>query len=325
MIDHDLYKSLLAISNEIIEKKNIPLVTQKDINVIKEQDYNLSTGILLRIGETTELCKQYENGYLKFGCPANWIDYAKKADDGIADRYEALIGHVKKDDPRLWVLGDDGVPLNMFRSLWLDETSDGWVYVRYIYHCLTPAICFFSIPVSQMARSEANTKNNKDVKISVDLTMYKKAMGFENLEGKSALVITTPEAFFNDLQCHLRQSIISCEKYNQRGNIQNASFLASMVHYDLDINKEFFEISAFDDLFRKRACFSDQSEARIIIPSISFCADPVYRDDSYKYNSMNVLVPNIKSYSILCPANEISKIDFFDFSDDFLNYTIGLY
>ena len=64
-------------------------------------DSVFSSGIMLRIGKTEEIEKQYNEGYLRFSCPANWINYAKIQPPGIADKYEAVFAHVKRDDPRL--------------------------------------------------------------------------------------------------------------------------------------------------------------------------------------------------------------------------------
>ena len=56
-----------------------------------------SSGIMLRVGKTEEIEKQYNEGYLRFSCPANWINYAKIQPPGIADKYEAVFAHVKRD------------------------------------------------------------------------------------------------------------------------------------------------------------------------------------------------------------------------------------
>jgi hypothetical protein len=35
------------------------------------------TGVMLRLGKTDEIEKQYNEGYLRFSCAANWINYAR--------------------------------------------------------------------------------------------------------------------------------------------------------------------------------------------------------------------------------------------------------
>ena len=40
---------------------------------------------------------EYNEGYLRFSCPANWINYAKIQPPGIADKFEAVFAHVKRD------------------------------------------------------------------------------------------------------------------------------------------------------------------------------------------------------------------------------------
>ena len=64
-------------------------------------DSVFSSGIMIRIDKTEVIEKQYNEGYLRFSCPANWINYAKIQPPGIADKYEAVFAHVKRDDPRL--------------------------------------------------------------------------------------------------------------------------------------------------------------------------------------------------------------------------------
>ena len=45
--------------------------------------------IMLRIGKTKKIEEQFNEGFLWFGCPANWIDLAKMDKTGKADKYEA--------------------------------------------------------------------------------------------------------------------------------------------------------------------------------------------------------------------------------------------
>ena len=66
----------------------------------------------MRLGKTEEIERQFNEGYVRFSCPANWINYAKMQPTGIADRLEAIFVHVKKDDPRFGMICEDGYPLN---------------------------------------------------------------------------------------------------------------------------------------------------------------------------------------------------------------------
>ena len=87
------------------------------------------SSIMLRIGKTEGIEKQYNNCFLNFGCPANWIDLAKKDTTGKADKYEAVFAHVKKDDPRLLELGG-GDEYNRAFGYWYDEGPEDTVFVR---------------------------------------------------------------------------------------------------------------------------------------------------------------------------------------------------
>jgi hypothetical protein len=101
------------------------------------------SNILIRIGETDKIERQFNDGYLRFGCPANWIDFANKDTSGVADRYEAIFAHAKKDDPRIKELGD-GDAFNQFAGFWNEEGPNDTVYLRNIVTCLVPTICFFT-------------------------------------------------------------------------------------------------------------------------------------------------------------------------------------
>lgn len=320
MNNKELFNGLYAISKEMMRIKNIPLVTQEDAKVIKHKDYYLSTGILIRIGKTDEIMTQFNDGFIEFGCPANWITYAKNDCSGIADKYEAIIGHVHNDDPRLSVLGDDGIPLNMFRSLWMDDCGDGKVFVRYLIHCLIPTLCLFSIPVNRLAK---NRINSNDV-LSVDFRLFKEAYGIKEEREYSVIIFPNPKLFFEDIRRRLVESVSKCNIIDKTYFTNEISILASMVNYDLDIEKDFFEISAYDELFRKRPIYSNQSEARIIIPDVHFICDPVYNAMSYLSNKMKVYVNDIKKYGFVFRSDKVNRIDFYGFNEACSSYEIGI-
>jgi len=283
--------------------------------------YSLSTGIFIRLGKTDSISKQYKDGYLEFGCPANWIDYANKHCDGIADKYEAIVGHVKKDDPRLSMLGDDGIPLNMFRSLWIEDDSNDMVFVRYLYLCLTPALCFFSIPVKEIALN-CKKEDNKSKGFRINLSVFYKAMDI-NINECSVLIITFPERLFQELNEEIPNNLQRCQNIDINRYNPNCPFLTSMINYNLDLEKEFFDIQNFDAIFRKRPQYSNQNEARIIIPNVNFVSDPVYNINSYKDNTMKMYLPNLASYSYIFPAKDIHTIDFFNFNERYDRYELG--
>ena len=205
------------------------------------------SGIMLRIGKTEDIERQYEEGYLKFSCPGTWIMYAKKNhDDGIADKYEAIFAHVKRDDPRL-LKACNNDPANMALSLWCEAGSDDTIYARYVYSCLVPSVCFYSIAVKDVAR------------------------------------------YFG----------LPMEK----GNWVEADY----VKYDLDLNEEFIDPYPYKALFRKRPEFSEQREARMVIPGVIFLRYPYENPDKWEDHVMKVPVPGIKDYAEVIPAGRCER------------------
>ena len=281
------------------------------------------TGVLLRLGKTEEIEKQYNEGYLRFSCPANWINYAKTHPDGIADKYEGVFAHVKKDDPRLSMICDDGVPLNKYRSLWNEECDDGMLYPRYIFSCLVPAICFYSIDVRGPFRY-FEVAGNSDRCLMADLRPYYKAMGI-NRDEYSILAVCSPNKLDEELVREIPKAVEKAENIDKSDFRKDNPLHGDYVKYDLEIKEEFWEFHPYDELYRKRPKFKRQSEARFIIPNVSFVRDPVYRPDLYQDNEMNVPVPNLKSYSMVVPASNINTMAFMDVSEDLKGWEIGFY
>ena len=272
------------------------------------------SGVMLRLGKTEEIEKQYNEGYLRFSCAANWINYANTHPDGIADKYEGVFAHVKRNDPRLATPGDDGVLLNSGRSLWNEYCEDGTLYVRYVFSCLVPAICFYSIDVKDAARHfEVGGKRDKCV--MADLRPYYKAMGI-NRDEYSILAIYNPWSLDEELKREIPKAIRKAANIDKHNFQDDNPLYGAYVKYDLDIKKEFWELHPYDELFRKRPKFEKQREARLIIPNAPFTRDPVFRPDLYEDNEMNVPVPNIKSYSKIVLASECNTMAFTNISED---------
>lgn len=279
-----------------------------------------SSGIMIRIDKTEVIEKQYNEGHLRFSCPANWINYAKNQPLGIADRYEAVFAHVKKDDPRLGMICDDGYPLNYSRSLWNDDGQDGTIYARYVFSCLVPTLCFFSIDIKDAA-NHFGIKGNSGWWLKADLKSYYNAMGV-NLAEYSALIIRFPHLLVNELRSTIPKVIATAKNIDKRDFDENNALAIRYVKYDLDINKEFWDLHPCDELFRKRPQYKDQCEARLIIPNATFMMDPVYRPDLYHDNELIVPVPGLNSYSCIIPATMCSTIKFENFNEDFSRYDI---
>ena len=279
-----------------------------------------SSGLMLRLGKTGEIEKQYNEGYLRFSCPANWINYANTHPDGIADGYEGVFAHVKKDDPLLSTPGDDGVPLNKYRSLWCNEGPDDTLFVRYVFSCLVPTICFYSIDLKDVARHFGMQQQN-NWWLHIDLQRYYAAMGIKP-EESSVLIIRYPWKLVEELRREIPKAVSEATNIDKTGFDVNNPLAIRHVHYDLDINKFFWNLNSYDELYRKRPKYRDQREARIIIPNTWFVRDPVYRPEMYYDNEMTVPVPGIKEYASICEVSKCSRILLKDIPEDLRNYMI---
>lgn len=111
---------------------------------------------MLRLGKTDEIEKQFNEGYLRFSCPANWINYARIDKSGITDHYEGIFGHVKKDDPKLSSPEKSGLTKQDFDALWKNEGPDNTVFVRYLFSTLVPTLCFYSLPVDILLKTSVS-------------------------------------------------------------------------------------------------------------------------------------------------------------------------
>ena len=285
---------------------------------------SFKSGVMLRLGKTKEIEKQYNEGYLRFSCAANWINYARiNPSIGVADKYEGVFAHVKRDDPRLATLGDDGVPLNSGRSLWCDKGPDDTLYVRYAFSCLVPAICFYSLDVKDVVK-HFKVAGKRDECVMVDLRQYYNAMGIDRNE-YSILAIYDPWSLDKDLRREIPEVIDKAENIDKHNFQEDNPLAGEYVNYDLDIKKEFWELYPYDELFRKRPEYEKQREARFIIPNATFMRDPVFRPDLYQDNELNVPVPNIKKYSMIVPASEKNTMAFTNISEDLGHWDIGFY
>lgn len=280
-----------------------------------------SSGIMIRLGKTEEIEKQYNEGYLRFSCPANWVNYARLQPPGVADRFEAVFAHVKKDDPWFGMICDDGYPLNYARSLWNDYEPDGTVYARYVFSALVPAVCFFSINMKDATR-HFGIKGNSSMYLSADLDPYYEALKITPMD-YSMLVIRFPWMLVEELRREIPQVVLGAKNVDSREFQTDNPLAIRYVHYDLDINKEFWELNPYDELFRKRPEFQNQREARIIIPNASFTRDPVFQPDMYYDNELNVPLPEIKNYALVVPCSKCNQVVFDQFNEDLSRYRLS--
>ena len=279
------------------------------------EQFSLLSDILIRVDCKERIRKQYSEGFLEFGCPANWIQFADTHADGIADKFEAICGHVERTDERLSMICDDGVPLNAFRSLWNEELDDGTVFVRYIYHCLTPTICFFSSRFLEPLK-----ENNQPIQI--DLSLFYKSLGL-NQDECALLIVRNPNMLFSELRDEIPNALasnghINLEKYND-----NCRLLTELVKYDLNLDVLFFSnIRSLKCLYQKLPKYQNQREARLIIPDVYFTADPVYNRNAYKDNRLVVNLPNLKKYCDVIDAKKADVIIASDYRTDTKDFNI---
>ena len=66
-------------------------------------DGKFHCGVLIRVGSTEKILDQYENRYLRFGCPANWINYANMPQDGMWHTSLVLLSLVRRFKIQCWL------------------------------------------------------------------------------------------------------------------------------------------------------------------------------------------------------------------------------
>ncbi len=285
---------------------------------------------MLRLGKTANIHQQYEECRLTFGCPANWIRYAKQDSRGIADEYEAIWGHVRKNDPRLSQICDDGAPLNSSRSLWTseDRKNNDYIYVRYIYFCLTPSLCFYSRDI-QNEVIKCEEKLGKRIEfLDVDILPYINSLGL-NVNDCSFLLISYPGKLIEELKVQIPIAI-----KNAKAPIDISDFdplnplCVRPVDYTLDIDKEFFveNLHSYSPLFTKKTEYINQHEARIFIPNVNFITDPLIEEDKYdpKNFELSVTLPNLHEYAFEIPAKGKDIMRFDSFDEERKNYHVKI-
>ena len=275
------------------------------------------SNIMIRIGETDKIERQFNEGYLRFGCPANWINYAEKyPDSGTADRFEAVFAHVKKDDPRIIELGG-GDPFNQFFGFWNEEGPDDTVYLRNVAACLVPAICFFSIDLKD-AVEHFKIKGNSTDYINVNLLPFYRAMidDPKKYDQYSALIFTDPGGLLTDLKREVPK-LVSGKIYLVKRNFNpDEPIYSDYVDYDLNIEEAFWNKQTYDAVYRKQPTYREQHEVRIIIPHVTYMRHPSVEPYLTEHHEMDVPVPNIKDYAMVIPVSKFNGIRFVNFTED---------
>ncbi len=259
------------------------------------------SGIMLRIGKNDDIEKQYNEGYLRFSCPANWINYARSQPEGIADKYEAVFAHVAKNDPRL-LEESYGDPLSDFMAFWNEDGPDNTVYARYVTSCLAPTICFYSIDVQDVANHFGIPGHSGDW-IRVDLIPYYESMHI-NREESSILVIHSAKQLVEELRREIPKVINSKDDLVKKEFTPENALAVDYVKYNMDINEIFFDPFPYKAIFRKRPLFKEQHEARMVIPFVFFYRHPNVLPKLYKDHELIVPVPGLKNYSDIISASK---------------------
>lgn len=278
------------------------------------------SGVMLRLGKTEEIEKQFNEGYLRFSCPANWINYARHDSSGVSDIYEGVFAHVRKNDRRLISPEACGLTKEEYDSLWVEEGTGDTLFLRYLFSTTVPTICFYSIPVKKIAQG-LGLKGNTPYGFTESLTPYFNAMGLDT-EDSSVLVIRFPWLLVEELRREIPKAIENYPYIIKSYLKEDDPLVIRYVDYNLDINELFWDFNPYLELFRKRPEYKEQREARIIIPGISFGIHPIKNPDLYFANQLIVPVPSIKDYAIVVPAKNCNAMRFENFNEGLDRYEI---
>lgn len=289
-----------------------------------------NSGIMLRLGKTVNIHRQYEECRLTFGCPANWIRYAKHDATGIADEYEAILGHVSRSDERLSQICDDGAPLNSSNSLWEtdDSNNNELIFVRYIYSCLTPTICFYSRKIKEEVIKLEQEIGHEINSYEIDMKPYLDSLGLD-VNDCSFLVVRFPGKLWQELKMQIPKELKSTDVAINIDDFKIEDPLCiRYVDYSLDIEKEFFQenVHSYSPIFTKRPKYKDQCEARIFIPNVYFTTYPLIEDKEYdiKNFEFSVSLPNMHEYISEVPASGKHKMIFYAFDEKRENYHVRM-
>ena len=272
---------------------------------------------MLRIGKTKVIEEQFNNCYLNFCCPANWIDLAQKDMTGTADKYEAVFAHVKKGDPRIEKLSRGNIT-NLVLGYWFDEGPDDTVYIRDVQMCLKPMLCVYSLDLVDAAKHFGIRPNTGDW-IEIDLRPYMDSMTDSKMEDYSVMVIYEPTYLMDELKREIPKVVSSYVNIEKRFFDPDDPVVLDYVKYDLDINKLFWKRPG-ESVFSKQYIekYRVQHEARIVIPDTFFYGLP----RTMPFHELKVPVPGLQSYVHVQPASMFNSMLFTKFSEGYHRFTV---
>lgn len=283
---------------------------------MSEKTCNVTTTLLMRIGQTSKIEECYDTKTLQFSCAANWFDYAmKKGNKTTGDIFECVFAHLPKGDPRINGVTDfRGKPMGS-HLLIAENKTDGSALLRLIPTILTPATCFFTFNVEQIFQ-EMNQTTPFTSWFAFDLDRYRNSMEYR-AEDSSYLFIKDPFAFFEDLKEAIPQAvaaqkdILTSKRFYEEfdpskpllfRNVDYNMYTETSPFYDYRENRE--------ELFWKLPEYAWQSELRIAIPNINFSQDYFPEEYDYKKNILNIHLPHFQEYSLVFSAKEAHSLYF---------------
>lgn len=283
--------------------------------------YSVQASLFMRVGSSKEIEKSYRTKTLRFGCAANWLDYALNQNNtSTGDIFECVFAHVMKDDSRIKKIVDvKGKPMGD-NLLIMENKNDATCLLRFEPTILIPTLCLYSFRVPAII-DELDKTGPKTTWFAFDLDKYRAAMDYTENES-SFLFITDPVAFFEDLRAAIPMAVrqnqenLTSDRFYGEFNPKEP-FFCKDVNYDHHTKSELFfdPPETLGELFWKLPEYKDQSEIRIIIPNTNFVQiyDPNHQQYDYKKNTLDIELPNFQKYVVILPAKDAHSLYFGNF------------
>lgn len=270
---------------------------------------------IMRINKTPKMLDEYDNKYIMFSCPANWINYYELyGNDSIGDGYECSYAHLIKGDPRIKEFDCYGKSMQNNIIEKSDKKNNNAVYLIHEAVALTPALCFYQTDITQMAKCNDN-------RYSIDLREFAHNIGY-NYDESSLMIIYNSKAFENDLKASIPLAVYNSENLVIDGSDgyydafnENTPMDYQPVDYEHHkIDDYFYEKNGFKyEMWWKDSRFQYQNEGRITIPHVHFKQHYRGNNDNYDYrkNYLKVPLEQLHTYSKIIDLRKQEKINFF--------------
>ncbi len=270
---------------------------------------NHSPNILLRIGASEKIQKDYDSKQVTFSCAANWIDYADKCNNlTTGDYLEGVFAHVVYPFDFNSLKDRYGISLKNELIIKSYDNNNSF-YLRYEPTILMPVLCFYGIDsVEKLLTKESNE--------SEFLLNYYANIFNLIPEETSVIIFKNMHKFQEDL----KRGICSAYASNLK-NLTNEGFTfpftlqnpytANYVNYTTYDYNKFFNMNAYNvyPLFFKQNAYINQSEFRFVINNLRF--QQGFRNNK-SYNSENNKLPipleHLHEYAKVLPLTEFYSI-----------------